>query len=157
MPFSFSDSQRQESSESGFPHVVRWPLTTLLELGSSAKSSADTSRKALEEVNPRTAVLQGICYHWSALPVLKECMRQGTVPDPHWLWWYIQSPFRTWSTGKGTHVVVGASWHFCTIGTDPELIRPAGLELSFFLLGFSLSWSPEHPGIPIWTIFPLVS
>lgn len=99
---------------------------------SSAKSSADTSRKALEEVNPHIPVLQGICYHWSALPVLKECMRQDTVPDPHWLQWYIQSPFRTWSTGKDTYVVVGASWHFCTIGTEPELIRPAGLELSFF-------------------------
>lgn len=88
---------------------------------SSAKSSANTSSKALEEVNPHIPVLQGICYHWSALPVLKEYMRQDAVPDPHWLWWYIQSPFRTWSTGKDTHVVVGASWHYCTIGTEPEL------------------------------------
>lgn len=102
---------------------------------SSAKSSADISRKALEGVNPHIPVLQGIRYHWSALPVLKECMRQDAVPGPHWLWWYTQNnPFRTWSTGKDTHVVVGASWHFCTIGTQPELIRPAGLELSFLYL-----------------------
>lgn len=32
MPFSFSNSQKQESSEPGFPCAVRWPLTTLLEL-----------------------------------------------------------------------------------------------------------------------------
>ena len=32
---------------------------------------------------------------------------------------------------KDIQIAAGASWQSCSIGTEPELIRPAGPELSF--------------------------
>lgn len=123
---------------------------------SSAKSRAHTSSKALEEVNPHEPVLQGICYHWSALPVLKECMRQDAVPDPQALVVHTK-PFQNlehWqrhSCSCGGQLALLHYWHRTRIN------KTCWTWTEFFLLGFSLSWSPQCPGIPIWTIFPLVS
>lgn len=39
-------------------------------------------------------------YRWFVLQLLKGHIRQDAVPDLRWLCWYIQGPFRTWSTGK---------------------------------------------------------
>lgn len=128
MPFSFSNSQKQESSEPGFPCAVRWPLTTLLELRVLLRAM---------QTHPTKLWKKSIHMYSSAPRYMLSLICTSSPKGVHETGCNARSTlalvvhtklFQNLEHWERHSCSCGASWPFCTIGTKPELVRPAGLS-----------------------------